>query len=208
MSFIDVSGAYFEAKRDPDVDPVYVDLPHEDRDKARSRVGLLLVHLCGTRAAADGWHCEHSNLLGGMGFLRGCGGPCAFRHPRKRIVCSVHGDDFIAPGPKRELDWMTMKLGQKYELTDSGRLGPGPKDDKEVKDFNRTVRWMDQEVGYDADSRHVEQIIRDLDLPGAKPVTTPGAKPTIEQACHSKPHPSEQAEEGCTWSNPGAPPKQ
>ena len=33
--------------------------------------------------------------------------------------------------------------------------------------------------------RHVEQIVRDLDLLGAKSVTTPGVKPTFEQACHS-----------------------
>jgi hypothetical protein len=63
ISFIDVSRAYFNAKRDPNVDPVYVDLPHEDPDKARDKVGLLLVHLYGTRAAADGWHCEYSGLL-------------------------------------------------------------------------------------------------------------------------------------------------
>ena len=58
ISFIDVSRTYFNAKRDPDADPVYVDLPHEDPDKARDMVGLLLVHLYGTRAVADGWHCE------------------------------------------------------------------------------------------------------------------------------------------------------
>ena len=54
ISFIDVSPFYFNAKRDPDVDSVYVDTPHEDPDKARDMVGLLLVRLYGIRAAADG----------------------------------------------------------------------------------------------------------------------------------------------------------
>ena len=81
---------------------------------------------------------------------------------------------------------MKMKMEQRYELTGSGRLGPGPKDDKEVKVLNRAVRWTAQEVEYGADPRHVDQIIRDLELPGAKSVTTPGLTPTFEQACHSK----------------------
>ena len=65
ISFIDVSRAYFIAKRDPDVDPVYVELPHENPDKAKDMIGLLLVHLYGTRAAADGWHCGVLRVAGG-----------------------------------------------------------------------------------------------------------------------------------------------
>ena len=77
-------------------------------------------------------------------------------------------------------------MEDRYELTESGRLGPGPQDNKEVKILNRVVRWTPQGVEYEADPRHVEQIIRDLELVGAKSVTTPGLKPTFEQACHSK----------------------
>ena len=90
IAFIDVSRAYFNAKRDPDADPVYVDLPHEDPDKARDMVGLLLVHLYAGRAAADGWHCEYSGLLEDLGFVKGDASACIFRHPVKNIVCSVH----------------------------------------------------------------------------------------------------------------------
>ena len=71
VSFIDAPLAYFNAKRDPDADPVYVDLPHGDPDKARDMVGLLLVHLYGTIAAADGWHCECSGFLEELGFVKG-----------------------------------------------------------------------------------------------------------------------------------------
>ena len=79
ISFIDVSRAYLNAKRDPNVDPVYVDLPHEDPDKLKDMVGLLLVHPYDTRAAADGWHCEYSSLLEEMGFVRGDASACVFR---------------------------------------------------------------------------------------------------------------------------------
>ena len=63
VSFIDVSQTYFNARRYPNVDPVYADLLARDPGKARDMVGLVLVHLYGTRAAADGWHCDYSGLL-------------------------------------------------------------------------------------------------------------------------------------------------
>ena len=72
-------------------------------------------------------------------------------------------------------------MEEKYELTESARLGPAPQDDKEVRVLNRIVRWTAEGVEYEADPRHVEQIVRDLDLIGSKPVTTPGLKPTFEQ---------------------------
>ena len=77
-------------------------------------------------------------------------------------------------------------MEEKYELTESARLGPSPTDDKEVRVLNRAVRVTTEGVEYDADPRHVEQIVRDVDLTGSKPVTTPGLKPTFEQSCHSK----------------------
>ncbi len=63
ISVIDISRAYFNAAKDPDGDPTYVDLPSEDADKAKGLCGLLQVHMYGTRAAADGWHGEYSNFL-------------------------------------------------------------------------------------------------------------------------------------------------
>ena len=103
---------------------LYVDLPSEDLDKARDMVGLLLVHLYGTRAAADGWHCEYSGLLGELGFVKGDATACIFRHALKDIVCSVHGDDFTSSGLKVPLGWMKTATGETYEPTESARFGP------------------------------------------------------------------------------------
>ena len=96
----------------------YVGLPHDDADKARDMVGLLLVHLYGTREVADGWHCEYSGLLEELGFVKGDASACIFRHALKDIVCSVHGDDFTSSGPKASLDWMKASTEEKYELTE------------------------------------------------------------------------------------------
>ena len=57
-----VARAYFCAKTDPEC-PTYVELPREDPDSG-AMVGRRLRHMCGTRAAADGWH-RHESGNGG-----------------------------------------------------------------------------------------------------------------------------------------------
>ena len=123
---------------------------------------------------------------GGIGF------PCICRRHLKNIVCSLQGDDSTPSGPRAPFDWVKSYMGEKYELTGSARLGPSSKDGKEVRVFNRIARWNSEGVEYVAGPLHVEQIGRDLDLTGSKPVTTPGLEPTFEQACHSKLLPPEK----------------
>ena len=183
---VDISRAYFNAKKDPDGSPTYVELPEEDPDKAAGKVGLLRVHMYGTRAAADGWHNEYSSALTDIGFEKGDASACVFRHRERRLVSSVHGDDFTTSGPKRELDWMKAQLQLKYELTESPRLGPGPEDGKEVKILNRLVRWTDRGIEYEADPRQAERLILDLGLSGANTVGTPGVKLTNDQLSADK----------------------
>ena len=101
---IDISRAYFNAKRDPDDNPTYVELPDEDPLKAKGMCAKLRVHMYSTRAAADGWHSECSSTMEAMGFLRGDASACVFRHLTRRLVASVHGDDFTVAGPKHQLD--------------------------------------------------------------------------------------------------------
>ena len=97
---IDIARAYFNAKRDPEGEPVYVELPDEDPDKAMCLCGLLRVHMYGTRAAADGWHGEYSSTLRNMGFVRGDVSACVSHHPQRDVTTSVHGDDFTTCGSK------------------------------------------------------------------------------------------------------------
>ena len=184
---LDISRAYFNAKKDEGVDPTYVELPREDPDRAEGFCGLLRVHMYGTRAAADGWHNECSRTLEEMGFLRGDASACVFRQADRRLVASVHGDDFCVCGPKRQLDWMRDEMRKRYELTENGRLGPGKNDDKEVKILNRIARWTEGGVQYEADPRQAERLVSDLGLEDAKRVGTPGVKQTFEMASRDKP---------------------
>ena len=81
---------------------------------------------------------------------------------------------------------MKAQLELKYELTESPRLGPSPKDGKEVNILNRIVRWTDRGLEYEADPRQAEKLVMDLGLNGAKSVGTPGVKLTNEQLSADK----------------------
>ena len=187
VSIIDISRAYFNAKRDEDKDPTYVDLPEEDEGKAAGMCGLLRVHMYGTRAAADGWHGEYSSFMKSVGFTMGDASACVFRHKTRRITSSVHGDDFTTAGPKEELDWLKAEMQKRYELTENYRIGPGPKDGKEAKILNRIVRWTGEGIEYEADPRQGEKLIGALGLEGAKCLGTPGVKQTREMVDEDQP---------------------
>ena len=189
VSIIDISRAYFNAKKDMDKDPTYVELPEEDDGKAAGMCGLLRVHMYGTRAAADGWHGEYSTFMKSLGFVMGDASACVFRHRSRRLTSSVHGDDFTTAGPKEELDWLKSEMEKRYELTENHRIGPGPQDGKEAKILNRIVRWTDLGIEYEADPRQGEKLVTSLGLGGAgiKSVGTPGVKQTREGVEEDKP---------------------
>ena len=180
ISLIDISRAYFNAKTDPD-NPTYVAFPSED-PRHGSTCGLLLKHMYGTQAAADGWQQEYSQTMINMGFVQGVACPCVFWHKARSLVCSVHGDDFTTAGGKSDLDWFEGELESKYELRKGGRIGPGEHDDKEGRVLNRIVRWTDSGLEYEADPRQVERLIESQGLDDScKSTVTPGLKATKEQ---------------------------
>ena len=180
VSVIDIKRAYFNAKKSPEDNPTYVDLPEEDTDKARGMCGLLRVHMYGTRAAADGWHHEYSHALVTIGFTKGDASACVFRHPSRGLVTSVHGDDFTTSGSKKNLDWLRQELEKAYELDELARLGPGKEDSKEAKILNRIIRWTAKGLEYEADPRQAEKVVVDLGLEGANTVGTAGMQRTKE----------------------------
>ena len=130
----------------------------------------------GTKRAAEGWQQEYSRSLIDMGFEQGCAFACVFRHDTRKIVLSVHGDDFTASGPKSSLDGWQKKMESKYKLTIGGRLGPGAQDAKEVRCRNRIIRWTLRGIEYEADPRLVE-----VNPEGANGSASPGVKISAHQ---------------------------
>ena len=114
LSLIDISRAYFNAKTDPS-DPVFVQLPDEHPEAGKGVCGQLLRHMYGTQRAADGWQAEYSQTLKDLGFTQGTSSPCVFWHKEKRLICSVHGDDFTTAGPRPSLDWFEGEVEARYD---------------------------------------------------------------------------------------------
>ena len=48
-------------------------------------------------------------------------------------------------------------------------MGPGPDDDKEATILNRIVRWENGEISFEADPKHVEKMLKDMQLSDCKP---------------------------------------
>ena len=82
--------------------------------------GLLLKHMYGTQAEADGWQQEYSGFLKSIVFRQDEACPCLFYHEKRGLACSVHGDDFTTAGPKCELYVFEDQLDAKYKLKKGG----------------------------------------------------------------------------------------
>ena len=102
ISFIDISRAYFNA-RTTDSDPVYVDLPEEDKEDGMC--GILVKSMYGTRDADHNWEHEYREFMEGERFVVGQASPCVFKHPKRKIRAVIHGDDFTLLGSSWDLDW-------------------------------------------------------------------------------------------------------
>ena len=113
-----------------------------------------------------------------------------FRHEERKIITSVHGDDFTSSGAKDSLDWLEAALAEEYELDVGPRLGPGPEDKKEGRALNRVIRWMDDRIQYEADPRQVERLVAECGLQGANGVATPGVKATFKELEEDQPLPA------------------
>lgn len=94
----------------------------------------------------------------------------------RRIICSVHGDDFTPSGPEPTLDWLETAIQQKHDITIGSRLGPGPQAAKEARVLNRVVRWEQNSVSYRADPRQIERLIEGCGLDGGKLMSTLSVK--------------------------------
>ena len=171
LLFVDVSRAYFYA---PSRRPVFVKLPEEDDEPGMC--GRLNVSMYGTQDAAANWEHKYSSHLIDNGFKRGKSSPCVFWNPTTGVRCVVHGDDFTFAGNEEELKKCTKMMENEYVVKVRGLLGPDAKDDKSITILNRCVQWTSDGIQYEADPRHVEILVNELELHKTKALTTPGTK--------------------------------
>ena len=169
----DVKRAYFHAKCKR---LTYVKLPPEDiLPGEEDMCGRLNYSMYGTRDAAANWSEEYADTMVSMGFQAGKATPCVFYHAKRGLRAYVHGDDFVVVGMPEDLNWMREEMEQTYEFTVK-TLGPDSNHEKEVRVLNRILRWTDMGIEYEADPRHVEIVLKQLNIEACKPAMTPGTK--------------------------------
>ena len=170
----DISRAFFHARVNIDV---YVQLPNDSHEVGDEQTcGKLRYSMYGTRDAAPNWYHEYSSQLINIGFQQGEASPCAFYHPERGIRTYIHGDGYVSIVKPQELKLMKMQLESKYTVK-TETLGPGPEHKQQVTIHNRIVSWDDtQGITHEADPRHTEIIIQQVQLTDAKTVATPGTK--------------------------------
>ena len=64
-------------------------------------------------------------------------------------------------------------------------MGGGPNDVRELRLLNRIIRWTPQGLLYEADPRHAEQLIRDLEQFGEKSVRSTLSSPGLRRDAES-----------------------
>ncbi len=90
ISLVDIRRAYFNATV-PEDEPIYVELPPEDKMHGKM-CGRLNRHLYGTRRAAAGWEDEYAHTMAEkLGFTRGMASGCLFLHAGRGLRTSGTG---------------------------------------------------------------------------------------------------------------------
>ena len=148
--FIDAKKAHLnpECKED-----VYIQLPDE-AEGGPGKCGKLNFRLCGFRPAAHAWENHYAEKFEESGFVRGDACAVIFYHPERDLSCAVHGDDFTFCGEEADLQWITEKMSEWFEIKVRATLGPDEGDDKEVVILGRTVRWKSWGIEWEADEKH------------------------------------------------------
>lgn len=165
--------AYFHAKAKRFT---YVALPPEDMFPGEEGMcGRRIYSMYGTRDAAANWAEEHAGLLFDIGFKAGGASPCVFVHEGRRLKAYVHGDDFVVSGKKEDRRWLRLEMEKKYGLIVEA-FGPDKDECKEVRVLNMIFRWTKEGVQYEADPRHVEIMLKQLNIGDCKAVVTLGTK--------------------------------
>jgi len=155
LMFIVARKAHLNPKCEADV---YIDLP-EECNCPEWYCGKFNFWLYGFRPAAAAWEKHYSQLLEGVGFIRGESCGVVFYHEERDVSLAVHGDGFTFSADDVDLWWIRDLMASWFEIKVRAILGEDCHDDKEVVILGRRVRWTEEGIEYEADPRHREEII-------------------------------------------------
>ena len=82
-------------------------------------------------------------------------------------------DDFLCGGDGRQLRWLKDELTKEFELKYE-IMGPSAGEVRTSTFLGRTLRWKEDGIEYEGDSKHTEILLREWNMEESKPVVTPG----------------------------------
>ena len=164
MMFIDISKAYLHA--DVINNELYVELPAEMN--LPNNCGHLKKDLNGTRDAAKCWENDSSTTMATLGYVKGKGSPCLFKHAASGSMAFIHGDDFVVSGAEMHLKDLKKAICDKYKAKVRAILDPEIADDKSVVMLGRILEWKEHGVDVEADPKHVELILKEMGMEECK----------------------------------------
>ena len=156
--------------------------------KGRGKVGILKMSLYGTRDVAVNFQKDVTKLMVSLGlqqakynaslYCRQGDGPGTWSTgaapggvgiPRKRnagkISVLVHGDDFVATGGREDIAEFRSALRKRFTVKD--KIVGSRKDLGEIAEtriLNRIVRCTDAGWEYEADRRHAEVVVHNMNM--------------------------------------------
>ena len=94
-----------------------------------------------------------------------------------------HGDDFCAVARQKQLQNFGKVFEKGFEVKQTGQIGVGVNDKKELKILNRTIKIdaLNDEMTWEADTKLVANALESMELKGAKRVESPCVRRTEEQ---------------------------
>ena len=165
MATWDVSRAHFysDARR-----WIYTHLPegHEQEGK----LARLCRSMYGTRDAASIWGDTWSDVLKESSLKVGTACTAFFCSRDGDFKGLCHGDDFSVVARQKQLQTFGKVLEKRFEET--GHIGFGARDKKELKILNRTIKIdvLNDEMTLEVDTKLVEGSLESMKLNGAKGV--------------------------------------
>ena len=87
----------------------------------------------------------------------------------------VHGDDFLMEGTADSFIKMNLALEQKFQVK-TEIIGLDAGQQLEARVVNRMIRWKETGITWEPDPRHVEIMVQQVGLKGAKTLKIPGVK--------------------------------
>ena len=157
LMYIDVKTAHLNGEVDDD-DFAYITLPKE----VCGGVGRLRRWLYGMWPAASAWEEHYAANLKNEGYERGRAAPTAFTNKETGVRVVVWGGDFTFLGRERYFKEIRAKMAEWYDIKIRGMMGPDAGDDKEIRILNRVVKWESDKLMYEADDKHVTNILFEL----------------------------------------------